>query len=224
MCPESAHAPLGIFGGTFDPVHFGHLRLAEEAAGILGLHRVRWIPAGRPALRDEPRIGPRQRLDMVKLAIAGNPRFELDPAEVDAQETSYTVVTLERLRQPDACGAKRPLVLLLGNDAFASLTEWHRWEALLDLAHLAVAHRPGYRIDPGHLPSGLAEAFRRRVCHDARRLAAAPAGSILPFAMTPLDISATRMRSLLANGLSPRYLMPDAVIEHIHRHRFYAEN
>jgi nicotinate-nucleotide adenylyltransferase len=224
MSPETARTPLGIFGGTFDPVHFGHLRLAEEAADSLGLHRVRWIPAGRPALREEPRIGPRQRLDMVKLAIADNPRFELDPAEVDTPRTSYTVVTLERLRQPDVCGAQRPLVLLLGNDAFASLAEWHCWERLFDLAHLAVAHRPGYRIDPDRLPSGLAEAFRRRACHDVRRLAAAPAGSILPFAMTPLDISATRMRALLEKGESPRYLMPDAVIDHIHRHRFYAEN
>lgn len=224
MHPEAARQPLGIFGGTFDPVHFGHLRLAEEAADALGLQSVRWIPAGRPALRDTPRVGPRQRLEMVRAAIAGNPRFELDPAEVEAPGPSYTVPTLERLRRPDACGADRPLVLLVGNDAFAGMAGWHRWERLFELAHVAVAHRPGYSVDPERLAPALAAAFRRRFCADPARLAAAPAGCIATFAMTPLDISATRIRSLLSKGQSPRYLMPDSVIAHIHEHRYYTEN
>lgn len=224
MPPEVAQPPLGIFGGTFDPVHFGHLRLAEEAVDALGLHGVRWIPAGQPALRDTPRIGPRQRLDMVRLAIAGNPRFELDPAEVDASGPSYTVPTLERLRRPEVCGAVRPLVLLVGNDAFAGMAGWHRWERLFELAHVAVAHRPGYSVDPERLPSALAVEFRRRLCEDPAQLAGAPAGCIATFAMTPLDISATRIRSLLSNGASARYLMPESVIAHIHEHRYYTEN
>ena len=91
MKPSTAPRPLGVFGGTFDPVHYGHLRLAEEAADALQLERIRWIPAGLPALRDAPRVGPAQRLDMVRLAISGNPRFELDPAEVEAEQTSFTV-------------------------------------------------------------------------------------------------------------------------------------
>lgn len=216
--------PLGIFGGTFDPVHFGHLRLAEEAADALGLKSVRWIPAGQPALRDTPVVGARQRLDMVRLAIAGNPRFELDPAEVDAEQASYTVPTLERLRRADACGPQRPLVLLVGNDAFAGMAGWHRWEELFDLAHVAVAHRPGYSIDPAGLPSALAAVFRARRCYDPGQLADTPAGRIVTFAMTPLDISATRIRSMLSKDLSPRYLLPDSVIAHIHNHRFYTEN
>ena len=224
MLPETAKKPLGIFGGTFDPVHFGHLRLAEEAADILGLQSVRWIPAGQPALRDTPRIGPQQRLDMVRLAIAGNPRFELDPAEVDTPGLSYTVPTLERLRQPEACGAKRPLVLLVGNDVFAGLTEWHRWEHLFDLAHVALAHRPGYPIDPERLPPELAAVFRRRLRKDTGALTEAPAGRIVAFAMTPLDISATRIRALLSKGESPRYLLPESVLAHIHEHRFYTED
>ncbi|MDR2788073.1 MAG: nicotinate-nucleotide adenylyltransferase [Candidatus Accumulibacter sp.] len=224
MSPETAKAPLGIFGGTFDPVHFGHLRLAEEAADVLGLRRVRWIPAGQPALRDLPRVGPRQRLDMARLAIAGNPRFELDPAEAGAPGPSYTVPTLERLRRPEVCGAEMPLVLLLGIDAFAGLAGWHRWERLFDLAHVAVAHRPGYPVDPGHLRPDLAAAFRQRFCEDHGELAGAPAGRVTVFAMTPLDISATRIRSLLQNGESPRYLMPESVIAHIHQHRLYTEN
>ena len=119
--PELMAGVLGIFGGTFDPVHFGHLRLAEEAADALKLSSVRWIPAGQPALREEPKVGARQRLDMVRLAIAGNPRFELDAAEVESEQTSYTVPTLERLRRPGVCGAHRPLVLLVGADAFAGI-------------------------------------------------------------------------------------------------------
>jgi nicotinate-nucleotide adenylyltransferase len=224
MPPEIAREPLGIFGGTFDPVHFGHLRLAEEAADVLDLARVRWIPAGRPALRDPPGVGARQRLEMTHLAIAGNPRFELDPAEVETLGPSYTVPTLERLRRPEACGADRPLVLLLGNDAFAGLTGWHRWERLFELAHVAVAHRPGYPVDPERLSPELAAAFRQRLCEDRRQLAETPAGRIAIFAMTPLCISATKIRSLLQNGESPRYLLPENVIEYIHRHRFYMEN
>ena len=221
---KAEDGPLGIFGGTFDPVHYGHLRLAEEAADTLNLHCVRWIPAGQPALRDAPRVGARQRLDMVRLAVAGNPRFELDDGEVGAAQTSFTVPTLERLRRPDVCGARRPLVLLVGNDAFAGMPAWHRWEQLFDLAHIAVAHRPGYSINAEDLPAELAGLFRQRFCDDPQQLASTPAGRIVTFAMTPLDISATRIRALLSKRQSPRYLMPDDVIAHIHDHCFYTEN
>ena len=224
MKPDTAASPLGVFGGTFDPVHFGHLRLAEEASDALQLERVRWIPAGQPALRNAPRVGPAQRLDMVRLAISDNPRFELDSAEVDAEQTSFTVPTLERLRQTHGCGPDRPLVLLVGADAFAGMGGWHRWESLFDLAHIAVAHRPGYAIEAKHLPSALADVFQRRFCDNPGLVMEAPAGYIVPFAMTSLDISATKIRTLLAKGLSVRYLMPENVIAHIHDHRFYTEN
>jgi nicotinate-nucleotide adenylyltransferase len=116
-----------------------------------------------------------------------------------------------------------PLALLVGFDVFARLDEWHRWESLFELAHIAVAHRSGYPIDPEQLSPGLAAEFRRRCCRDPGRLAIAPAGNIVTFAMTPLDISATRIRALLAAGASPRYLLPEAVLAHIHEHRFYLE-
>lgn len=220
--PEQATplaAPLGIFGGTFDPVHLGHLRLAEEAADSLGLARVRWIPAGQPAHRalenKPPRVSAAQRLEMVRLAIAGNARFELDPAEVEADRPSYTVDTLERLRLASECGAQQPLVLLVGADAFAGLPDWHRWEALFGLAHIAVAHRPGFPIDVGSLPPALAAIYQARYSTSPAALAAAPAGRIVTFAMTQLAVSATQIRTLLANGRSPRYLLPDAVIAYI---------
>ncbi len=222
--PEAfADQPLGIFGGTFDPLHYGHLRLAEEAADALDLGRVRWIPAGQPALRDAPQASAAQRLEMVRLAIAGNPRFEVDAAEVEAARPSYTVETLARLRAADACGTRRPLVLLVGADAFVHLPDWHRWEALFDLAHIGVAHRPGFPLDPAGLPAALAQHYRQRVCQEPSALAAAPAGRIATFAMTPLDISATKIRALLSNSRSARYLVPDALIAYIKDHHLYPE-
>jgi len=213
--------PLGIFGGTFDPVHYGHLRLAEEAVGALALSAIRWLPAGQPALRDPPRVSAGQRLAMVRLATEDNPLFEVDASEVTAARPSRTVPTLERLRSPEHCGSRRPLVLLLGADAFAGLPGWHRWQSLFALAHLAIAHRPGFPLDPAQLPPELAEYCRDRFCSSPAELAAAPAGLVANFAMTQLAISATRVRQLLARGESVRYLLPDPVIAYIRRHRLY---
>lgn len=224
MSESRGDQPLGVFGGTFDPVHLGHLRLAEEAADSLGLGEVRWIPAGQPAARQAPQASAAQRLALVRLAIAGNPRFELDSAEVDAARPSYTVPTLERLRQAQICGARRPLVLLVGADAFAGLTGWHRWEQLFSLAHIAVAHRPGFPIDPSRLPAALASVYRQRCGADPAALAAAPAGCIVSFEMTQLDISATKIRALLSKGASVRYLLPDAPLAYLQDHHLYPEN
>ena len=223
--PEQASGrPLGLFGGTFDPVHFGHLRLAEEAADHLHLDRVRWIPAGRPALRETPAVTARQRLAMVRLATSGNPGFEVDAAEVDAARASYTVLTLERLRQIKQIGQQRPLVLLLGADAFAGLPKWHRWQSLLDLAHIGVAHRPGFPVDTASLPGVLKVACRDRFCASPAELRESPAGRIASFAMTQLAISATQIRALLARGCSPRYLLPDEVIAYIRAQNLYPEH
>lgn len=219
-------APLGVFGGTFDPVHLGHLRLAEEAADRLDLAGVRWIPAGHPAHRVQENKSPlataAHRLAMVRLAIADNPRFELDPAEIEATGPSYTVPTLERLRLAGQCGAQRPLVLLVGADAFAGIPGWHRWEDLFKLAHIAVAHRPGFPIDADSLPPVLADIFRQRHSVSPGSLTEAPAGRIVTFAMTQLDISATQIRALLSAGHSARYLLPDAVIAYIQNTFLYS--
>ena len=223
-CNSVVTTPLGIYGGTFDPVHFGHLRLAEEAADALNLPQIRWIPAGRPAHKDSPKVSAAQRLEMVRLALADNPRFELDAAEVDTAQPSYTVPTLERLRQPGVCGPQRSLVLLMGADAFAGMANWHRWEQLFALAHIGVAYRPGYSIDPDKLSTPLAEHFRARQCADRTQLAASPSGRIFTFAMTQLDISATLIRTLLSKGHSARYLLPEKLLTHIQNHHFYTEN
>jgi nicotinate-nucleotide adenylyltransferase len=211
--------PLGLFGGTFDPVHFGHLRLAEEAIVHLGLGGVRWLPAGQPPHRGAPLVTAGQRLAMVRLATAGNARFAVDAGEVEAAAPSYTVPTLERLRAE--LGAARPLVLLVGADAFAGLASWHRWRDIFTLAHVAVSHRPGFPVEASSLPHDLASEFNDRRLGHAGELKAMPGGGIVTFAMTQLAISATHIRKLLSNQLSARYLLPDSVLDYIRTHSLY---
>jgi nicotinate-nucleotide adenylyltransferase len=211
--------PLGLFGGTFDPVHFGHLRLAEEAIGYLGLGGVRWIPAGHPPHREAPRVAPAHRLAMVLRSTAGNARFSVDASEVEATAPSYTVDTLERLRAE--MGSGQSLVLLVGADAFAGLATWHRWRELFALAHIAISHRPGFPVDTARLPDELANEFKARHVCDMHRLKTASAGHIVTFAMTQLAISATQIRNLLSNSRSARYLLPDSVLDYIDLHHLY---
>ncbi len=214
---ERASGPLGLLGGTFDPIHLGHLRLAEEAREALGLTRVRLIPAGRPPHRGEPRSSAENRLAMARLAIAGNPALEVDDGEVRAQHKSFTVLTLERLRAE--LGAEQPLVLILGADAFEGLLSWHRWRELFVLAHIAVANRPGYaphgRRWPATLSAELDEACRDRHTADPALLRRTPAGRVMPFDMTPLAISASLIRDLVRDHTSARYLLPDSVLDYI---------
>jgi len=211
--------PLGIFGGTFDPVHFGHLRLAEESIGHLGLGGVRWIPAGQPPHRGAPQVTAAQRLEMVRRSTAGNARFSVDASEVEAAAPSYTIHTLERLRRE--LGSTQSLVLLVGADAFAGLASWHRWRDILALAHIAVSHRPGFPVEMASLPEALASEFNARRLSDVAGLKASASGAIVTFAMTQLAISATQIRKLLANDLSARYLLPDAVLDYIQTNSLY---
>lgn len=209
---------LGLFGGTFDPIHYGHLRLAETAREALGLERVRFIPAGQPPHRDAPGASAADRLAMARLATADNPAFEVDPAEVEATQASFTILTLERLRAE--LGPKRPLVLLLGVDALLGLPTWKRWHELFDFAHVAVANRPGYSLNSARMAPALAElTHRRHGTLDA--LEGWPAGSLVQFAMTPLAISATDIRARRRTGQSLRYLLPPAVVDYISLHQLY---
>lgn len=212
--------PIGLLGGTFDPVHLGHLRLAEEARESLDLERVVWLPAGQPPHRGRPREPGAHRLAMARLAVAGNGGFAVDDAEIRSAAPSYTAVSLERLRAQ--FGSERPLVLLMGADAFLGLPAWHRWRDLFGLAHVAVASRPGYAIDAGTLPGALAEEFAARRRPDPAGLGAAAAGAIVEFAITPLAISASDIRDRVASGRSVRYLIPDSVLDYIGRHSLYA--
>ena len=141
----SSSAPIGILGGTFDPIHYGHLRLAEELAGTLKLDQVRLVPSGTPPHRSAPGVSAAHRLAMVELAAAGNPRFSVDGREVRRTGPGYTFDTLAELRKE--AGDTRPLALLVGADAFLEFATWHRWHEIFGLAHIAVAHRPGYPVE-----------------------------------------------------------------------------
>ena len=210
--------PIGVFGGTFDPVHFGHLRLAEEMADALGLERVLFIPAGQPPHRGAPRTAASHRLEMVRRAIAGNPRFVADAREVHRPQPSYTVDTLTALRAE--LGAAQPLWLLLGADAFLDLPSWHEWRRLFELANIAVAERPGARLmQSGAIMEPLKSEISQR--QPAEGPATGPAGSVLLRATPPLDISATAIRDILARHGSARYLLPDTVLDYIHEHHLY---
>lgn len=221
---------MGILGGTFDPIHIAHLRMAQEALEACALGAVRFIPAGQPMHRDQPGASAADRLAMARLALRDCPDFELDEAEVLSAAPSYTVPTLERLRQH--FGASPPLVLLLGADAFLGLPNWHRWRELFDLAHIAVATRPGHVLDfvkiytdastsGGAAPNALVEEFQARFTPSADALSAKPAGRITAFAMTALDVSATTIRGQLAAGNSPRFLVPDGVLDYIEANKLY---
>lgn len=217
---ELGNGALGLFGGTFDPLHVAHLRLAIEAREALALAGVCLIPAGNPALREAPQCAAAHRLAMVERALADMPGFSVDAGEVlnATSRPSYTIETLERQRRLH--GPQRPLVLLLGADAFARLEAWHRWRELFGLAHIAVATRPGHELTVGAGGSALDREFAARR-GEAADLPDAPAGRIVPFAITALEISATAIRRRLAQGLSVRHLVPDAVLDYIESHQIY---
>ena len=217
----SAPPPIGILGGTFNPIHFGHLRLAQELGEGLDLAEIRLIPAGYPPHRDQPHISAQQRLDMVRLGVNGNPLFRLDERETLKLTPSYTLETLTELRHE--LGKEQSLCLLMGADAFWGLPTWYHWRELFDLAHIVVAHRPGFTGEDhsAGFPGALQEELEKRLRHDAKALRQAPSGMILNHAVTALDISSTRIRALLRQGLSPRYLLPDAVLDYIIANNLY---
>jgi len=198
--------PLALLGGTFDPVHNAHLRVAWEAAEALDAE-VRLLPAKVPPHREQPVADARARAALVQAALAGQSRLVLDLRELRREGPSYTIDTLVELREE--IGAERPLVLLVGADAFAGLATWHRWRELFDYAHIGMLTRPGHEASV--LPTELRTKIASRRASDAAQLRETPAGRVLPIAVTPLEISATQVRALLAAGREPRWLVPDAL-------------
>lgn len=211
---------LGVFGGTFDPLHAGHLHIAETAARLLPVESVLWIPSGDPGHRDAPRVAARHRLAMVEAAIEGNPRFALDPAEIESGRPTFTVPTLERLR--GIHGPDRPIVLISGADSFLTLPTWRDWRRLFALAHIAVAARPGYALGEAAMERVLRDEFEARA-GPIEALASAPAGGIAVFPLTPLDVSASDLRARLAAGERPADLLPLPVLAYIEAHGLYRE-
>jgi len=212
---------IGFLGGTFDPVHFGHLRLATELGEAFHLEKVVFLPAGLPYHRGrDAHASGEQRLTMLKLATARDARFDVDDRELRRGGETYTYDTLAEIRRER--GPDTPLVFLAGTDAFAAIDTWHRWTELFDLAHFAVA----VRADDAQWSSKGPGTFPRdcwpRITLNPRELASAPAGKIMTFAMTPLSISSTAIRALAGEGNSIRYLTPDPVADYIRTHNLYS--
>lgn len=207
---------IGLLGGTFNPVHNGHLRAALEVSEFMALDELRLIPSARPPHRDMPQVSAEQRLVMVELAVADEPRLSVDDRELQRDRPSYTIDTLESLRAE--LGGDDQVFLLLGWDAFCGLPSWHRWQELLEHCHLLVLQRP----DAGsEAPEALRDLLAARSVSDPLSLTG-PGGQISFIWQTPLAISATQIRQLLATGRSARYLLPDAVLAYIQAHRLYA--
>ena len=210
--------PVGIFGGTFDPIHYGHLRTAFELLQILDFEEVRFVPCGDPPHRGVKFASAALRLAMVRAATRDEPGFVVDDRELRRDGPSYSIDTLESLRAefPD-----RSLCLITGMDAFLGLPTWHRWDEILDFAHIVVAHRPGWRA-PGD--GELGELLARRRARSARDLHETLLGSVYIHAVTQLEIASTEIRRLVADGHDPRYLMPDVVREAIRESSCYTKD
>jgi nicotinate-nucleotide adenylyltransferase len=211
--------PIGIFGGTFDPIHYGHLRTALELSQRLELAAVHFVPVASPPHRSAPLNDGKLRLRMVQAAIGGEPGFVADDRELERPGLSYTVDTLISFR--GEFGADRPLCLLLGMDAFLGLPQWHRWLELLDLAHVVVAHRPGWQVPRIGV---LGDWVLTRSAASAAELATRPAGFVHVQPVTQLEISSTDLRDTLRAGRDPKYLVPDGVRQIILETECYAES
>ena len=212
---HSPHPAVGIFGGTFDPVHYGHLRAALEAKEFMRLKEIRLLPAGTPPHRAVPAASAGQRLAMLQLAVAQYPGFLVDDREIRREGNSYMVDTLVEMR--DELGAT-PLILVIGQDAANALDTWHQWRSIFDLAHLAIMRRPESRL----CWSGeLEKQMQDRLVENPGELTTRTAGCVLPLDITQLAISATGIREQLLSGCSPRFLLPDSVLDYIEQNQLY---
>ena len=213
--------PVVVLGGTFDPVHNGHLRSAVEVAEYLGVNRVFLIPSNIPVHRAQPDCSPSQRLQMLKLATANESLLEIDDREYARGGQSYMVETLASIRQE--IGTARSLILVMGMDAFLDLTGWYRWQSIPDLAHLLLLERPGTDFS-GEMEIELRELFQSRQVSKTEDLLSDPAGRVLTACLRQLDISASQIRHAVREGRSIRYLVPEPVFDYIRDHGIYGHS
>lgn len=213
---HSTPKALGILGGTFDPIHIGHLRMALELYETFNLAKVHIIPCYQPVHRKLPLASPAQRLAMVKCAVANEPALVADDREIQRKIPSYSIDTLLELREAKP---ETPLCLLVGIDAFLGFSSWHRWKEILQLAHIVVAHRPNYQLPTTGI---IAELIQERLQHETDYVHENLAGGILLRPITQLEISASDIRKQIAMQRNPRYLLPDSVYEYIKQHGTYS--
>ena len=210
---------VAFMGGTFDPIHNGHLRTALEIRQLLDLDEIRLIPCHIPVHREQPGSSSQQRLEMIKLAIEGEPGLSVDDRETRTSEPSYSIKTLESLRQE--LGPQTSVSMVLGMDSFLTLPSWHRWQEFLELAHIVVVQRPGWETVPEHQLENWSRRYR---VQNSEVIRSTPCGSLLMHRLTPLEISATQIRELIRTNQSPRYLIPDQVWKHIRELGLYESN
>ncbi len=209
-----------MLGGSFDPIHFGHLRLAQEARDFLNLSEVRFVPAGRPPHRGSAKASDVHRRAMLDCGIQGNPDFRVDARELGKTGPTYTIDTLQSLRAD--VGEQVPLVLFIGADQFLLMHTWKRWQELTDIAHLLVAMRPSTEpFSPGNLMSEVRAWYQTHQSDDPAAAKQKPAGHIFLLGLTPLAISSTAIRATIAAAHSPRYLLPDPVLDYIRANQLY---
>ncbi len=200
---------IGILGGTFDPIHNGHLQIADQAHSRLPLTQVQFMPCALPVHRDQPHASAQQRCTMIDMVLAEHPGLVLNTLEIDRAGPSYTIDSLRQIRRQ----GDEPLVLLLGTDAFNGFAGWKQPRQILELAHLVVCIRPGVEVDPTLFPE-------RRV-DSAERLQAQAAGAILLFEADAVDCSSSEVRAALADGDIPRQWLHSAVADYIQTHHLY---
>jgi len=212
---------IGILGGTFNPIHYGHLRMAQELADALNLDEVRFIPSANPPHRTKPEVSAQHRAAMVQLAIRDNHLFKLDNRELKRTGASYTIDTLISLR--DELGEGNAFCLIMGNDVFVKLNTWHRWQELLDYCHIILIQRPDASPHQPKLPEELTALLHDHYTENAADLAFKNFGYIHMQKITPLDISATKIREMLAINHEPKYLSPDNVLAYIKQYQLYQD-
>ena len=212
---KNPQLPLGFLGGAFDPVHIGHLRGALAVRDALDLERVDLIPAAQSPLKDQATVDVAHRLAMLELAVADLQGIAVDARELGRPGPSYTVDTLEGLRHE--YGAERPLVWIMGADILSTLPRWSRWRALLDFAHVVVIGRPDAEPHPSEVSDWLS---KHKV--DKADLLSRPGGGVFSLAQPLLDISSSDIRTMIAEGRDPRFLLPEGVMEYISNHALFS--
>lgn len=213
--PRHTLEPLTLLGGTFDPVHYGHLRCAEEARQKLAVKTVSLLPAGQPAHRAMPQATCAQRLEMLRLAIEEFPHLQIDCRELDRAGPSYMVDTLKSIREQ---WPQRPLHVLVGQDAVNHLDSWYQWLELFELANIVILTRPSADVSYSR---ELGDQINQRQIDTVAALNSSPAGAVMPLQVAAIDISATMIKSIIRLGRTPKGMMPSAVWTYILENELY---
>lgn len=207
--------PLALFGGTFDPVHYGHLRCADEARQQLALEQLYLLPSGIPPHRDAPRASVKQRLEMLHLSMPEFPQLKIDDRETRRSGPSYMVDTLKEFR---STYPERLLLLLIGQDAVNHLHGWYHWQALFDLTHIVILTRPGTKVE---YRQDVAKQIQCRSFENTEEIFHSQAGGVLNLKVSSIDISATTIKSIIRLGRSPQSMLPAAVLDYINENKLY---